>query len=96
MKDHKETCPIGKMAKALGVSKSGYYAFIGRKPSNREQEDEHLFQEILEIYLGGHQIFGSKKITKEINKRRKQPINHKRIERLMKKHELYSKVTQNS
>jgi len=93
MKEHAGIYRIEKMAKTLGVSRSGYYAFIGREPSRREEEDALLLKDIQEIYLGSKQIFGSRKITKEINKRREAPVNHKRVERLMAKHELYSKVS---
>ena len=94
MKDHTGKYPIEKMAEILGVSKSGYYAYRGRQPSKRILEDAFLLKEILEIYWGSKRIFGSRKITKEINKRRESPVNHKRIERLMKEHQIYSKVAQ--
>jgi len=92
MKDHASEYPIEKMAEILDVSRSGYYAYRNREPSKRVLEDAMLLKEILEIYLGSRRIFGSRKITKEINKRRGTPVNHKRIERLMKEHRLYSKV----
>jgi len=93
MKEHVGIFSIEKMAKTLGVSRSGYYAFLLEKRSKREEEDGALLKEIKELYLGSHQIFGSRKITKEINKRREQSVNHKRVERLMKEQQLYSKVT---
>jgi putative transposase len=92
MKEHAREYRIEKMAEVLGVSRSGYYAYRDREPSKRVKEDAMLLKEILKIYLGSRRIFGSRKITKEINKRRESPVNHKRVERLMKEHRLYSKV----
>jgi putative transposase len=93
MKEHANTYRIGKMAKTLGVSRSGYYDFKNRNPSKRKQTDEKLIQEIFELYMGSNRVYGSRKISKELNKRRKDPVNHKRVERLMKAHALYSKVS---
>jgi len=92
MKEHAGEYRVEKMADILGVSRSGYYAYRDREPSKRILEDAMLLKEILEIYLGSRRIFGSRKITKEINKRRGTPVNHKRVERLMKASGLYSKV----
>jgi putative transposase len=92
MKEHASKYSIGKMAEILGVSRSGYYAWRDRGPSKRALDDAMLLKEILEIYWGSKRVFGSRKITKEINKRRETPVNHKRIERLMKEKGLYSKV----
>lgn len=80
------------MAAILGVSRSGYYDHQKRGPSKREREDEILLKEIGELFMGSNRVFGSRKITAEINKRRECPVNHKRIERLMKSHGIHSKV----
>jgi putative transposase len=93
MKEHADTYRIGKMAKTLGVSRSGYYEFKKRKASQRKQDDEKLIKEIFELYMGSNMIYGSRKITKELNKRSKRVVNHKRIERLMKEYGLRSKVS---
>ena len=94
MKEHADKYRIEKMAEVLGVSRSGYYVSRNREPSKRVLEDAMLLKEIIEIYWGSNRVFGSRKITKEINKRRENPVNHKRIERLMQKHQIYSKVAE--
>ena len=92
MKENRKEFHIEKMAKVLGVSRSGYHDWEHRKPSKRAEEGQRLLKEILELYWGSHRIYGSRKITKELNKRREFPINHKRIARLMHEYGLYSKV----
>lgn len=92
MKDHAAEYSIEKMAVILEVSRSGYYDFINRVPSKRTIENEILKKEIIEIYMASRRVYGSRKITKEINKHRIKPVNHKRVARLMKELRLQSKV----
>ena len=42
MREHQESHSVELMARILGVSRSGYYAWLGRKPSDREQENDAL------------------------------------------------------
>lgn len=92
MNEHAGKYRIGKMAKNLGVSRSGYYDYAKRTPSKREKDNEILTKEIFEIYMGSRCVYGSRKITYELNKRHKEPVNHKRVERIMKENGLKSKV----
>lgn len=93
MKEEAGEHGVEKMARLLGVSRSGYYDFRMRKICKRKQEDEVLIKEINEIYMGSRQIYGSRKVTTELNKRREKIVNHKRVERLMKQYQLFSRVT---
>lgn len=52
------------MLKILGVSRSGYFSFIRRVPSNQEIRKEKLKQRITEIYEESHQNYGAPKISK--------------------------------
>ena len=79
------------MAKVLGVSESGYYRWLSRKPSKRAEEDLLLIEEIAEIFYASHQIFGVRKIT-SIMRSRGRLINHKRVERLMNEYCMKSRI----
>jgi len=72
------------------VSRSGYYAWDKRPQSKRAQEDEAITAEIKKIHEKSRRAYGSRKITEAI--RRKMPVNHKRIERLMREAGIRSKV----
>lgn len=50
MKAHSKEFPIEKMAEVLGVSRCGYYEFLGRKCSKRAQENQELVEEIKESH----------------------------------------------
>ena len=87
--------PIARMAKVLKVSESGYYKWLKRlfaPPTKREVEDLELAKEIYELFWRYHGIFGARKITSLLNKGRENPVNHKRVERLMGEYGLVSKV----
>lgn len=88
---HCDEYSIARMANVLGVSESGYYRWLSRKPSKRAEEDVILIEEIAEIFYASHRVFGSRKIT-SIMRSRGRVINHKRVERLMNEYCMKSRV----
>jgi putative transposase len=48
--DHQAIYPVRSMSRILEVSPSGFYAWLKRPPSKREQEDEMLTEEIKKIH----------------------------------------------
>lgn len=91
MRKHRDEYSIARMARVLGVSESGYYRWLSRKPSKRAEEDLVLIEEIAEIFYASRRVFGSRKIT-SVMRSRGRLINHKRVVRLMREYCLYSKV----
>ena len=91
MRKHRDEYSIARMASVLGVSESGYYRWLSRKPSKRAEEDLVLIEEIAEIFYASRRVFGSRKIT-SIMRSRGRLINHKRVARLMSEYCLHSRV----
>ena len=91
---YKDEHTIARMAKVLKVSESGYYKWHKRQSqaSLRDIENIEIERRILEIFYKSKGIFGIRKITKEINKTHPNPVNHKRVERIMKQNQIYSRV----
>ncbi len=56
------------MLEILGVSRSGYQAFLKHRPSEAELRRERVKERIQEIYDGSHQNYGAPKITRELQK----------------------------
>jgi putative transposase len=83
---------VAKMAQVLEVSRSGYYDWKQRKKSARREEDEEIAEAIRFIHEKSHGIYGGRKITQELNRRRSNPVNHKRVERLKQERGIHSKV----
>lgn len=84
MEANRSKYPVAKMAQWLNVSRSGYYAWHKRHPSLRDMENRHLLEEIRRIHKEYRQVYGSRKMTRELDNRMDKPVNHKRVERIMK------------
>lgn len=54
------------MLNKLGVSRSGYRAFLNHKPSCSEQRKASVKKKIQQIYDNSHQNYGAPKITAEL------------------------------
>ena len=72
------------MCKVLGVSKGGYFKWLKRPKSDRQKKHEELSQKILQIHLEFKQRYGSKKVTKTLNKRGIQ-VSERTVSRIMTK-----------
>jgi len=83
MKEQQERYGVAKMAKIFGVSRSGYYAWKGRKASRQEREDAELADIILSIFEEHSGRYGSPRIWAELRGLGLQ-VSRKRVERLMK------------
>ena len=57
------------MLKKLGISRSGFYDFIHRKPSKQKQRREEITVQIEAIHTESHEIYGAPKITVELRKK---------------------------
>jgi hypothetical protein len=52
------------MCEVLGVSSSGYYAWVKRPESQHKQRREALKKQIKKIHIESRETYGSPKITK--------------------------------
>lgn len=78
-----QACPVRELCAALGVARSGYYAWRQRLPSLRDRNNQVLSQQIQEVFKAKRGTYGSPRVTEEL-RRRGQCCNHKRVERLMR------------
>lgn len=83
MSAHQAEFPIAAMARVLGVSPSGYYAWRHRQPSQRAQADQALTDEIEAIYAWSRQSYGAPRIHAELQDRGVR-VARKRVARLMR------------
>jgi transposase InsO family protein len=82
--------PVKLMCRALGVSRSGYYAALHRVPSERSKRDRCLRLEIRTIHQESKQRYGSPRIHDEL-KARNVSVGRHRVARLMRAEGLRSK-----
>ena len=71
------------MCRVLEVSRSGYYAWLKRLPSQRAQEDEQLTNRIRTIYTRSKGTYGAARIHAELISVGVR-VGQKRVARLMK------------
>jgi hypothetical protein len=60
--NHQADYPIASMCRLLGVSSSGYYARIKRRPSRRAETDAALLAEIHAAHATSRSIYGAPRL----------------------------------
>ena len=75
--------PVAQLCLALGVSRSGFYAWSKHQPSRRAQEDTRLSSSILQIHARSRQTYGSPRIREELREAGV-AIGRRRVARLMR------------
>lgn len=63
----KRRISVSGVLKSLGISKSGYYSWKKRLPSDQQKRKVRMQKKIKEIYEDSHQNYGAPKITKKLN-----------------------------
>jgi len=66
MEAHRSKFRVAKMAEVLNVSRSGFYAYLTRPVSERQQENELLLQKIKEIHRRSKGTYGYPRIADEL------------------------------
>ncbi len=72
------------MCRMLSVSVSGYYAWLNRKPSLREQKEQALSKKIKAIFDDEKGRAGAPRITKRLNGEG-ESVGKQRVARIMRK-----------
>src|SRR5690625_337331 len=75
------------MCRVLGVSTSGYYAWISRCPSPRDLEDQQLLEQIRAIHKRSRGTCGAHRTHAELKEMGRR-IARKRVARLIRKDRL--------
>lgn len=83
MRDHQATFPVAAMCRLLGVSRSGYYAWVKRPPSPRAVRDEQLTKAVRASHARSDGTYGAPRILVDL-KEAGERVGQKRIARLMR------------
>ena len=80
---HRGIWPVGLLCEALGVSRSGFYAWCSRPRSQRCQTDELIGNLVRQSFLGSDRTYGARRVWRDVL-----ALGHDcglhRIERLMR------------
>ena len=87
---HRAIWPVSWMCETLGVSRSGYNAWLTRSPSRRAREDDVLLAGIRTSFAGSDRTYGARRVwhvvlAEGLN------VGLRRVERLMREHGLRSR-----
>jgi putative transposase len=80
--DHQADYAIASMCRLLGVSSSGYYAWMKRRPSRRAETDAALIGEIRATHAASRGTYGAPRIHAELTAKG-MCVGRKRVARLM-------------
>ena len=75
--------PVAPMARVLGVSKSGFYAWLHRAPSAHAVADAALLQRVRTVHASSRQTYGAPRVHAEL-RARGAAHSRKRVARLMR------------
>jgi len=75
--------PITVLCRAFGVSRGGYYASVGRRPSARAVTDRRLAILVREAHERGRRFYGSPRVHRELAEAHQVFVSRKRVIRIM-------------
>ena len=75
--------PVSVMARVLGVSKAGFYAWRGRAPSARQVANGALLARVQEVHAASRDTYGAPRVHAAL-KAKGERHGRKRIARLMR------------
>lgn len=87
--EEKSRHPISLIARLLGVTRAGYYAWKTREPSAHSKADEKLKALIKDIHQLSHGIYGAPRIHAELAMSHRIFVSRKRVARLMRQMDIF-------
>ncbi len=90
---HRRQFKLLNMCRMLNVSRSGYFAWLERKESQRKRENTQLLQAIRAIFARSGETYGSPRIRAELLEQGWR-VSRKRVARLMRLDGLYARRKQ--
>ncbi len=80
--------PIALLCALLNVSKSGYYAFLGRGRSERQDTNLRVTTKVRAIHASTRGVYGSRRMTEELD----EDVGRNRVARLMRENRLQART----
>jgi len=88
---NREHYSIPMMCDLLAVSRSGLHQAAKREGSERSQDEAEVVEQIRRAQIKHRGRYGRRRMTPEVSEALGRTINHKRIGRLMREHDLRSR-----
>src|SRR3954462_3463640 len=87
---HRHVWPVAWLCNAMGVSRSGFHAWLDRSPSARSRSDETLGQQVKASFVGSDRTYGARRVWRDLLAEGADCGLH-RIERLMRLQALWAR-----
>ena len=89
VKEHRDVWPVRLQCQVLGVSASGFYAWLNRPPSQRAVANQNLLGHIRRIHWGSHKRYGSPRVCAAL-RTEGQRVSRRRVANLMRINNLHA------
>ena len=90
---HRSVWPVAWLCEALGVSRSGFHAWLVRPPSKRAGQDEEIGAKVRASFIGSARTYGARRVWRDVLSEGVNCGLH-RIERLMRTQALRARPRQ--
>ena len=88
MKAHIALFSISALCRVLGVSSSGYYAWLTRPESSRSLANQSLLSRLSKCFETSRKTYGVRRLTAAL-KQQNTVVNHKRVARIKRENNIY-------
>lgn len=92
IKDAARSLPVDGLCDYLNVSRSGYYAWLARRPGKRAEEDVELGELVAAEFRRSRKTYGSRRIRDQL-RRLGRAHSRRRISRMMSSKQLVARKT---
>jgi putative transposase len=82
--------PVSMLCRVLNVSRQGFYAWLGRKPCERQVRDSVLAHDVRRVFEASKGRYGAPRVYRDL-RLQGQSTSRKRIARLMRQHGLVAR-----
>ena len=59
---HRSIWPVAWLCSALGLSRSGFHAWLRRSPSKRDRDDEAIGAKVRASFIGSARTYGARRV----------------------------------
>jgi len=80
---HRATWPVPVLCEALGVSRSGFYAWLRRAPSRRTQRHAQVGAVVHASFLASDRTYGARRVWRDVREAG-HSVGRRQVERLMR------------
>jgi putative transposase len=63
---HRSVWPVAWLCEALGVSRSGFHAWLTRPPSKRARQDEEIGAQVRASFIGSARTYGARRVWRDV------------------------------